>query len=109
MISSIFLLSADFALGRLDSTLMSPQACMEAFISGVQNKQMFTDKSGNFLDFEEWDGIQLDDDKNVIAVYLKFVEDEEEEEYQMKGTVHLSFLPDTLQKIELGCNALRGI
>ena len=122
---SVFLLSLDPALGRLDYDSLSDQALMEILISGMNNyeKANFQDENGNFLEISEWDGVQFESDRvtSIQWLYLEFSEQQfpfafipllvrcfQVSHASLCGTLDPSLLPTTLDDFDVSINALDG-
>ena len=114
-------------LGRLEYDYLNDQQRMEFLISKANNKKIFRDSHGNFLDTCEWDDITcVNDNVKVIAwnhdwgvvdlqkgtVELDWLPPlltkvNMSDQY-MEGTLETKLLPQGIEQIYLGCNYLSG-
>ena len=101
---ALYLYTADdHSLGKIDYSLMPPQAKLEIVVDGLRCVDVFKDCDGSFLDFNEWNGIFTDRkgmptriDWEAIAIH------------QEGGTIQLDWLPETIQEFLCSLNGVRG-
>ena len=125
---SIFTLSVDSKLGRLDYDSLSDQTLMELLIEGFDDKtkKEFKGKDGMYLDVCDWSGMKCDDDERVIEINMtslhvsgllelcyippkvKVLRISSWDKHTLTGSVDLARLPDGMQKLYLGQNQLTG-
>ena len=88
-------------LGRIDPSLMSEESLLETFFGGVENKDIFTDSSGNF-DFECY-AFDYGDD-GIVCITI----DASDYDTFLGGTIHFAFMPQTLEGLSLEGNKMHG-
>ena len=91
MIHSIFLISVDKDLSKLNPALFSQQSRMEISFDGVRNKADFTDEDGNYVDLKLWTGIDFNEDDDVTIIQLNL--EEENSDFALQGTLTLRIFP----------------
>ena len=91
---SFLLFSAldESALGRIDYSTYSHQALMELLIRRIPEAKMVQDSAGNFLDIEEWEGVNLNADGEVTKISLPF---------ESLDGIDLQWVPPTVETIIL--------
>ena len=103
MHTTLLCLCSEEGLGRVDITSMTHQTLMELLIEKMSDdhRQEFHDKSGEFQDVCEWDGVECDNDENVVKIgWDKRFEDEFEMQFQ--------WLPPTVEKFNADTSSLEG-
>ena len=83
----------DSALGRLDYDSLSDQALMELLIDGIgdEDKEYFRDSNCDFLDIEEWDGLEFNSDGKVEKIEMSFA---------VEASLAFDFVPKSVKKID---------
>ena len=117
----------DAHLGRLEYELLNEQQLMEFLIAKVNNKDIFRDEHGNFLDACEWDDVECSrNDVETIAwnhdwgvvdlmkgtIELDWLPPKLKKvnmsDQSMEGTLSIKLLPQSIKQVYLGCNRLSG-
>ncbi|KNH05957.1 hypothetical protein XU18_3119 [Perkinsela sp. CCAP 1560/4] len=83
-----FLDAVDPSLGRLDYASLSQQALMEMVIDGITNKEKICRDPDAPKEIEEWKGVVIEDGK---------VAEIDWDEFDLKGSLHLEWLPSSLR------------
>ena len=124
------LISVDSALGRLDYDSLTDQTLMEMLINGMDedDKNLYQDESGNFLDTCEWPGVECtkteSDDDRVVKIILNsmtfsakqfpfnflppMVSYFDATNSNVHGTLETSHLPSKLTILFISFNKLHG-
>ena len=91
MLSALCLYTADASLGRIDTTSLPHQSLIELMYENLalKNKALYQNDSNEWRDACSLNIVTCDNDQNVI----KFCEME-----NLKGTLHIEYLPKTLQE-----------
>ena len=92
----------DPALGRLDYDSLSDQALMEMLFESMETdeKANFQDENGNYLDIDEWYGVECEDDR-VVGIDIQgsaFHSDQ----------FRFSLIPAPVRSLNMMCCALHG-
>ena len=99
---NLLIYAHDYALGRIDLTMLDNQMRMELLIDGLSDevKKSYKDASGNYLEYKRWDGVHLGDDCSNV--------DRFEIPYGAHGTVAFEFLPESVTLLEARRSNIEG-
>ena len=93
----LFTLSNPSSLGRLDHATMSQQALMECLVAQIDERSLrkFRDKDKNFKDVDEWPGVELDNEGDVVGIFW------DTGNMTLQGTLSLQWLPVTVKHLKI--------
>ena len=102
---SLIFCEADSRIGRVDYHLLPQQTLMEVLVNDLLDKSIFCDANGTFRDIDGWAGVKCTLYGEVESVKWSnlfnsfFVEG---------GTIHLEWMPATVQTFDIFLNWLSG-
>ena len=97
--------AGDESLGRVDFASLSQQNLMEMLVGDINARKMFHDSDGFFLDETEWMGVRCDLYGTVESIKWSNMHDSF---FTDGGTIHLEWLPSTVQSFDIYRNHLFG-
>ena len=95
----VFLDAVDPSLGRVDHESLPQQALMEMLIYGIKNKEKICGHVDEPRDIEVWGGVTFEDDEVVAIVWGGL---------DLKGSLHLEWLPSSVRELSVRWNNLTG-
>ncbi|KNH04683.1 hypothetical protein XU18_4121 [Perkinsela sp. CCAP 1560/4] len=95
----LFFNTFDPSLGRVDKESLPQQALMEMVIDGVKNKEAICGDVDEPKDIKEWKGVGIEGGK-VVEI--------EWEEFRLRGSLDLQWLPSSVRKFLVRWNNLTG-
>ena len=98
-------LALDASLGRVDYELLPQQSLLEMTVSDINDISMFCDHDGYFFECTRWVGVSCDLDENVRNIKWSNLHNSF---FAEGGTVHVEWLPQTLQTFDIFMNHLYG-